>query len=127
MVPFVGCSIRKQCRRRCCHPRDVVQPFCQVQVFVETTGWAFAYPLVWLAGCRVASYTHYPTVSTNMLQRVMARTATFNNDAQVRSVLDPLLWAWALQAVTGRQLQSQHALAGLSMVTARSQAAHVTA
>eukprot|EP00891_Asterochloris_glomerata_P007701 jgi/Astpho2/7701/Aster-02580 len=57
------------------------------EVFVETTGWAFAYPLVWLAGCRVASYTHYPTVSTNMLQRVIARTAAFNNDAQVAGSL----------------------------------------
>ena len=69
---------------------------------METTGWAFAYPLVWLAGCRVASYTHYPTVSTNMLQRVMARTTAFNNDAQVQLVLEPLLWGLALQAVTGR-------------------------
>ena len=88
MVSYAaGCSVRKQCCQKCCHPRDVVQPCSHLQVFVETTGWAFAYPLVWLAGCRVASYTHYPTVSTNMLQRVMARTAAFNNDAQVRLIL----------------------------------------
>jgi hypothetical protein len=39
------------------------------QVFVDTTGWAFTFPLAKLAGCKVACYVHYPTVSTDMLGR----------------------------------------------------------
>ena len=41
-----------------------------VQVFLDTAGWAFSYPLARAAGCRVASYTHYPTVSADMLVQV---------------------------------------------------------
>lgn len=33
-------------------------------VWMDTTGFAFTYPLAKLAGCRVATYTHYPTIST---------------------------------------------------------------
>lgn len=40
------------------------------QVFLDTAGWAFTYPLARAAGCRVASYTHYPTVSADMLVQV---------------------------------------------------------
>lgn len=54
------------------------------QVFVDTTGWAFTYPLAKLAGCRVACYTHYPTVSTNMLGRVWSQQAMYNNDESIR-------------------------------------------
>ena len=39
------------------------------ELYVDTTGWAFPYPLVRLAGARVAAYVHYPTISTDMLQR----------------------------------------------------------
>jgi alpha-1,2-mannosyltransferase len=53
------------------------------QLVVDSSGWAFAYPLYRLAGVRVASYTHYPTISADMLQRVRARQAAFNNDAAV--------------------------------------------
>ncbi len=44
------------------------------QTFVDTTGWAFTYPLAKLAGARVAAYTHYPTVSADMLQRVQVNS-----------------------------------------------------
>ena len=44
-------------------------------VFVDTTGVAFSYPLARLLGCRVVAYTHYPTMSTDMLRRVRDRTA----------------------------------------------------
>ena len=53
------------------------------QVWVDTTGWAFPYPLVRMAGGSVAAYVHYPTISTDMLGRVRDRTATFNNDMDV--------------------------------------------
>ncbi len=32
------------------------------ELFVDTTGWAFTFPLARLAGCRVACYVHYPTI-----------------------------------------------------------------
>lgn len=56
---------------------------CALQVVVDTSGWAFMYPLFRLAGVKVASYTHYPTISTDMLQRVTRREATYNNDTSV--------------------------------------------
>ena len=42
-------------------------------VFFDTTGHAFGYPLARLAGCRVAAYVHYPAVSTDMIRRVRRR------------------------------------------------------
>lgn len=33
-------------------------------VFVDTTGCAFSFPVAWLAGCAVGAYVHYPTIST---------------------------------------------------------------
>lgn len=56
-----------------------------LQVYVDTTGWAFPYPIAKLAGCKVACYVHYPTVSTNMLGRVWSRQAMYNNDEAVSS------------------------------------------
>lgn len=50
------------------------------QVLIDTTGFAFTYPVFrWLAGCTVLSYTHYPTVSTDMLAVVRSNQATYNN------------------------------------------------
>ncbi|KAK9800825.1 hypothetical protein WJX73_002899 [Symbiochloris irregularis] len=57
------------------------------EVFVDTSGWAFMYPLARLAGCRVACYTHYPTISTDMLTRVYNRESLYNNSAQIASSL----------------------------------------
>lgn len=53
------------------------------EVYIDTTGWAFTYPLAWRAGSRVACYVHYPTISTDMLGRVWQGTATYNNDADI--------------------------------------------
>ncbi|GAA6015303.1 hypothetical protein JCM11491_001005 [Sporobolomyces phaffii] len=58
-------------------------------VWVDTMGYAFTYPLVKLA-CRipVGSYTHYPTISTDMLSRVSTRQAGHSNASIVsRSVV----------------------------------------
>ena len=52
-------------------------------LFVDTAGYAFAYPLASAAGSKVASYTHYPMVSTDMLAVVSNRAETFNNRAWV--------------------------------------------
>lgn len=32
-------------------------------VFFDTTGFAFSFPVAWLAGCSVGAYVHYPTIS----------------------------------------------------------------
>ena len=53
------------------------------QVMIDTSGWAFMYPLLRLAGVRVVCYTHYPTISTDMLKRVHTRQAAFNNDDSI--------------------------------------------
>jgi len=55
-------------------------------IFVDTTGFAFSYPIArWISGCKVVSYTHYPTISTDMFRVVKSRKAQFNNDARVAS------------------------------------------
>ena len=69
------------------------------QVVIDTSGWAFTYPLYRLAGVKVASYTHYPVISTDMLQRVVSRRAAFNNDASVaasplRSAVKLVYYYW---------------------------------
>jgi ALG11 mannosyltransferase N-terminus len=46
-------------------------------------GVPFAYPVVRLAGIRTVSYTHYPYVSLDMLQRVADRTSMYNNPDDV--------------------------------------------
>lgn len=33
-------------------------------VFMDTTGCAFSFPVAWLAGCAIGAYVHYPTIST---------------------------------------------------------------
>ena len=40
-------------------------------VFIDTIGVGFAYPLVKiLFGCQVVSYTHYPTISSDMVAQI---------------------------------------------------------
>lgn len=46
---------------------------CCPHVFVDTTGYAFSYPIARLAGATVISYTHYPTISTVRCQRAPFR------------------------------------------------------
>lgn len=49
-------------------------------IYIDTMGYAFTYPLFrYIAGCRVASYTHYPTISTDMLRHVYKRVIAHNN------------------------------------------------
>ncbi|KAG9414057.1 asparagine-linked glycosylation protein [Aphanomyces cochlioides] len=54
-----------------------------VGVWIDTTGCAFTYPLAWLGGAKVVTYTHYPTISMDMLEVVARRDVAFNNDADV--------------------------------------------
>ncbi|XP_077437059.1 GDP-Man:Man(3)GlcNAc(2)-PP-Dol alpha-1,2-mannosyltransferase-like isoform X2 [Vanacampus margaritifer] len=53
-------------------------------VYVDSMGYAFTLPIFrYLGGCRVASYVHYPTVSTDMLSAVRERHPRFNNAAWI--------------------------------------------
>lgn len=55
---------------------------CVPDIFCDTTGHAFTYPVVkLLTGSKVISYTHYPTISTDMLQRVREQRVEYNNNA----------------------------------------------
>jgi len=55
-------------------------------MFIDTMGYAFTLPLFrYLGGCRVAAYVHYPTISTDMLERVTQRVAAHNNAAFISS------------------------------------------
>eukprot|EP00742_Colponemidia_sp_Colp-10_P003879 GILJ01004131.1.p1 GENE.GILJ01004131.1~~GILJ01004131.1.p1 ORF type:complete len:468 (+),score=60.41 GILJ01004131.1:111-1406(+) len=52
-------------------------------LFIDTMGYAFTFPLARLAGCKVACYVHYPTISTDMLERVAQRREAFNNEIHI--------------------------------------------
>jgi alpha-1,2-mannosyltransferase len=78
-------------------------------VVIDTHGHSFTYPVFRLLGrCLVLSYTHYPTVSTNMLQRVRDRTIMPNNSARIAQ--SPLLST--LKVLYYRLFARLYALAG---------------
>ncbi|BFU18727.1 alpha-1,2-mannosyltransferase alg11, putative [Entamoeba histolytica HM-1:IMSS-B] len=52
---------------------------CNAEYFFDTTGCAFTYPFAWLAGAKIMTYTHYPTISTDMLNVVQKREVSINN------------------------------------------------
>ncbi|KAG9446768.1 hypothetical protein H6P81_012896 [Aristolochia fimbriata] len=51
--------------------------------YFDTSGHAFTYPLARIFGCKVISYTHYPTISSDMVSRVRDRFSMYNNDVQI--------------------------------------------
>ena len=53
-------------------------------IYFETTGYAFTYPLFYYFGnIPVCCYTHYPTISTDMLERVVQQRTLYNNRAMI--------------------------------------------
>ncbi|ELP88995.1 glycosyl transferase, putative [Entamoeba invadens IP1] len=61
---------------------------CNAEYFFDTTGCAFTYLFAALSGGKVLSYTHYPTISSDMLSVVENReTAINNNETVARSPL----------------------------------------
>lgn len=53
-------------------------------LFIDTTGFAFSYPVASIGfGCSVHAYTHYPTISNEMLDVVWNRRAAHNNSVGV--------------------------------------------
>lgn len=62
------------------HALSVVNP----HVYIDTTGCAFTFFVAkTLAGCKVGTYVHYPTISTDMLSLVWKRRPSYNNDIQI--------------------------------------------
>ncbi|XP_009786937.2 GDP-Man:Man(3)GlcNAc(2)-PP-Dol alpha-1,2-mannosyltransferase isoform X2 [Nicotiana tabacum] len=51
--------------------------------YFDTSGYAFTYPVARIFGCKVFSYTHYPTISLDMLSRVRGRSSMYNNDSLI--------------------------------------------
>lgn len=51
--------------------------------YFDTSGYAFTYPVARLFGCKVICYTHYPTISLDMISRVRDRSSMYNNDASI--------------------------------------------
>lgn len=53
-------------------------------VYIDTMGYAFTLPLFkWLGGCRVGCYVHYPTISTDMLNKVRDKRPSYNNKTAI--------------------------------------------
>lgn len=51
-----------------------------LDIYFDTMGYAFTYPLFkYIGQCKVASYTHYPTITSDMLRRVSGRVSSYNN------------------------------------------------
>lgn len=95
------------------------------QVFIDTTGWAFTYPLARLAGCRVACYVHYPTISTNMLDRVWAQQAGYNNDAAIAGSGVKTLAKWLYYQLLALVYGLAGSCAHVVMVNSRWTKAHI--
>jgi alpha-1,2-mannosyltransferase len=52
-------------------------------IFIDTMGYSFTYPIAKLFGCKVGCYVHYPIISTDMLSKVKNREVSFNNEKNV--------------------------------------------
>ncbi|KAB1217714.1 GDP-Man:Man(3)GlcNAc(2)-PP-Dol alpha-1,2-mannosyltransferase [Morella rubra] len=51
--------------------------------YFDTSGYAFTYPLARMFGCKVMCYTHYPTISLDMISRVRERNSMYNNNVSI--------------------------------------------
>ncbi|KAK8810427.1 hypothetical protein WA158_007002 [Blastocystis sp. Blastoise] len=53
-------------------------------IFLDTIGLGFTYPLAkYICCCKVITYTHYPIISTDMLERVQNRESAVNNNIAI--------------------------------------------
>ncbi len=73
---FIDTAVRK-------HTRFALASLAQSHSLLSPQGYAFAYPLAAAVGARVAAYTHYPMVSSDMLRAVASRAPSFNNAGRV--------------------------------------------
>ena len=54
----------------------------QPDIYFDTIGFAFTIPYFkYLGGCSTCCYVHYPTVSSDMLNKVKSQTNSFNNNS----------------------------------------------
>ncbi|KAM7537851.1 hypothetical protein Aperf_G00000064633 [Anoplocephala perfoliata] len=56
--------------------------------YVDTTGYSFTIPLFsWLVGARCGAYVHFPTISTDMVNRVVQHSTltSYNNSPRIRN------------------------------------------
>jgi len=61
---------------------------CAPDIYLDTMGYAFTLPLFkYFGGCKVGSYVHYPTISTDMLEKVNQGNTDFNNAAYISKSL----------------------------------------
>lgn len=60
---------------------------CPPDVFVDTMGASFAYPLFLSIGTKVVAYVHYPIISLDMLHSVASNIANFNNNRRIANSL----------------------------------------
>lgn len=52
----------------------------QPDICIDSMGYAFTYPLFsFIGGCKVVSYTHYPTITSDMMRKIVSRRGAFNN------------------------------------------------
>ncbi|KAL7439001.1 hypothetical protein ACHAXH_005469 [Discostella pseudostelligera] len=59
---------------------NVINP----HIYIDTTGCAFTLLVAkLLAGCKIGTYVHYPTISSDMLSLVWARRPSYNNNTQI--------------------------------------------
>lgn len=50
-------------------------------IFIDTTGLAFTYPIAkYIGDCKVINYTHYPTITDNMVGLVKQQKVNYNNN-----------------------------------------------
>ncbi|XP_057818642.1 GDP-Man:Man(3)GlcNAc(2)-PP-Dol alpha-1,2-mannosyltransferase isoform X2 [Cryptomeria japonica] len=78
-------------------------------LYFDTSGYAFTYPLARLFGCKVACYTHYPTISSDMLSRVLSRNSMYNNN----NVIAKSYWLSAVKAVYYKLMTWMYGWVGL--------------
>lgn len=53
----------------------------QGDILLDTTGFPFVYPLAYAMGLKVVAYVHYPTISTDMFNRVKQKRNMYNNNS----------------------------------------------
>ncbi|KAI0076731.1 glycosyltransferase family 4 protein [Panus rudis PR-1116 ss-1] len=55
-------------------------------LFIDTMGYAFTFHVVrWVGGVHIGAYVHYPTISTDMLERVKSRKEWHTNSNAISS------------------------------------------
>ncbi|KAG0587603.1 hypothetical protein KC19_2G176800 [Ceratodon purpureus] len=96
-------------------------------IFLDTSGYAFTYMIARAAGSFVVCYTHYPTISTDMLERVRSRASLYNNDVRISRSF----WLSSIKVWYYRIVAQLYGLAGrcahLVMVNSSWTRAHINA